>query len=456
MAAVLLTLALPALAPRALGARAARTPSSTATRPATATPSPSATATATATPTQGPTSTPTPTATPLPSPTLALPSLPPIYYQNGATVYAVNPDGSDPTIVQTLAATPTLAPSLLPDGRLIYGLGTTVEVVDRYGRRSTLRTPDLNPGESIWSIVPSPDDRLLAWQLFAPLQLADYSVNTGIARIVLTGRFGDAGDSVLRAQAGDPDGQVPLLLGWRLSSPDGLGGPTLLLQNLYSRNDPQAGVLFNTTRGLLEYDPSIGDLVNDYLPPLASAIPAQRAFAVSDDGVWVVYGSSNTFTPSGEGALAQVIEALNLNTNATVQLDEARNYPKKRRITMTVKRKVGKRTVKRKLTSTLRLYQYFSHHAYVAPGDGRVLYNLLTVSYPPGALAPRVEESVLVATLSGGKPTMVASNAQGVGWLSGHLALIKRSDGLYAVDVVFGGATKLASGGGVQFIGVRR
>ena len=93
---------------------------------------------------------------------------------------------------------------------------------------------------------------------------------------------------------------------------------------------------------------------------------------------------------------------LNLNTNVVVPSDDARTYPSKTQFVTTAVRKEGRRTVQRTVTSTLRLYQYFSHHAYMAPGDGWVLYTLLTVSYPPGALVPRVQRSVLVATLGAG------------------------------------------------------
>jgi hypothetical protein len=96
----------------------------------------------------------------------------------------------------------------------------------------------------------------------------------------------------------------------------------------------------------------------------------------------------------------------------------------------------------------------------MAPGDSRVLYTLLTVSYPPGTLVPRVQRSVLVATLGAGSTrasgdTLVASDAEAAGWLTGDVAVITRADGLYAVDVVHGGSHALAIGAGAQFIGTR-
>jgi hypothetical protein len=388
-------------------------------------------------------------------------AVPPIYYQDGATVYAVNADGSNRTVVATLPAGATFQPQLLPDGRLLYSAAPgSVAVVDHYGRHEGLQTPDLKPGEVVWSVVPSPDGRTLAWQIFAPAQLGDYTTNAGTSRIALTGRFGEAALTVFSGQASGANGRVPVLLGWRRSSPYSLGGPTLLLQDLYSHGDGKAGVLPNTTRGLLEYDPAIGDLVNDYLPPLEGDIPPERTFSVSTDGLWAVYGDANVVTPSGEGPLARALDALNLNTNVVVPIDDARTYPSTAPFVTTVVRKVGKRTVRRTVTSRLRLYQYFGHHAYMAPGDGRVLYTLLTVSYPPGALVPRVQRSVLVATLGAGSTrasghTLVAKDAEAAGWLSGHVAVIKRADGLYAVDVVRGGSYELAMGAGAQLIGTR-
>src|SRR5437764_11086881 len=67
-------------------------------------------------------------------------ALPPIYYQDGATVYAVNADGSNRTVVATLPAGATFLPQLLPDGRLLYPASPgSVAVVDRYGRHDGLQ-----------------------------------------------------------------------------------------------------------------------------------------------------------------------------------------------------------------------------------------------------------------------------------------------------------------------------
>ncbi len=423
-------------------------PTPTAALPATAAPTVAATATAPATPS----ATPSPTA----APSAPLPELPPIYYQAGNLLYAVSTGGGMPSLLSTLPMSETFQPCLLPDGRLLYPTATGFAAIDRYGQASPIRAPDLNAGESVWSVQPSPDGRQLAWQLFTPAQLGGYTINTGSSRIVLTGRFGGAGSTIWQGQATGADDAVPVLLGWRPASPYSLsGGATLLLQYLYDRNDIQAGVLFNAARGLLEVDPATGDVVNDYLPPMDTDIPSQRALGVSPDGLWSVYGDANTFTPSGEGPLAQSIVALNLNTNAVIPLDSARNHPSSAPYKIVQVRRKGKKKVKHTTTVTLRLYQYFSHHAYVAPGDGRVLYTLVTVSYPPGALAPHVRYSVLVARTEGGTPVTLTSDATGVGWIDGHHAVISRGDGLYSVDVVFGGVTKLAAGAGLRFIGYR-
>jgi len=392
-----------------------------------------------------------PTATPSAGPTL-----PPVYYRDGSSVYAVYPDGSGRTLVATSPVSPALPqPRLLPDGRLLYATGSGFAAVDRYGRNEGIRVPDLNAGEAVWSVTPAPDGKTLAWQLFAPANVDGATVNTGSGRIVLTGRFGDPGIPVFMGQASGRDGQVPVLVGWRGSSPYGAGGPTLLLQNLYSANDAPARIALNAERGLLEYDPTIGDVVNDYLPPGGGDIPLQRAFTVSGDGRWTVYGDDNALTPSGEGPLARSIVALNLDTNAVAPLDATRNYSDTGSITTTRKIRVGTRDVTIRTTTTLRLYQYFSHNAYIAPGDGRVLYTRLTVSYPPDARVPHVDRQVIVASMDGRSHTVVARDAEGVGWLNGTVAVLKRPDGLYSVDVVSGVSAKIAAGAGTRFIGVR-
>jgi hypothetical protein len=434
---------------------------------------PSATPAATSTPqptlTLGPTFTPLPTSTsaasptPVPTATPSLPSLPPVYYWDGKAVYAVYPNGAFATLVVKLPANSSPAPQLLPDGRLLYAAQGQFATVDRYGRQSGIRPPDLASGECIWTVSPSPDARTLAWQILTTTQPGRCATDPQSVRVALTGRFGDAGVTTARAQFDTAHGQAPVVLGWRPASPYGLGGATLLLQDLYSRFDLGSRILPNTTRGLLEYDPAIGDLVNDYLPPSSSDVPGQRDFAVSSDGVWAVYGDSPGLTPSGEGPLMRRIFALNLNTNSLALLDDVHKYPTSKTVVTVTKQVIAdkkhkgkKRTVTHKTSTTLRLYQYVSHRAYVAPDDRRVLYTLLTVSYPPGALTPQVEDTAMVVSIDGRSPgTVVARNAQGEGWLNSTTMVIKKKDGLYAVDAASGRSTRLARGAGVAFIGVR-
>ena len=406
----------------------------------------------------------TPTASPTAAPTPA-PSalLPPVYYQNGPRVYAAYPDGSGAVLVATLPVSATVRPQLLPDGRLLYEANvaaSTFAAVDRFGRGSGIRTPDLSLGETVWSVAPSPDGRSLAWQLFAPLPLPSYVLSTGVGRVVLTGRFGEGGATLFTTRADARLGATQALLGWRASSSYGSGDPTLLLQDLYGSVDTADGVGLNTVRGLIEYDPAIADIVNDYLPPLISDVPPRRALTVSADGTWTVYGDANSFTPSGDGPpLARRLAALDLNTNKDIALDTAGRYPTKRTLTQTVRRKVGTRVVTTRIsTGTLRLYQYFSHNVYVAPGDGRTLYTRLTISYPRGARLPQVEHSALVATMDGkSRKAIVSGDVEGAGWLDSHTAVVKRAGGLYSVNVDSGAMMKLASGapGSLYFIGVR-
>ncbi len=406
----------------------------------------------------------TPTASPTAAPTPA-PSalLPPVYYQNGPRVYAAYPNGSGAVLVATLPVSATIRPQLLPDGRLLYEANvaaSTFAAVDHFGRGSGIRPPDLSPGETVWSVAPSPDGRSLAWQLFAPLPLPGYVLNTGVGRVVLTGRFGEGGTTLFTTRVDARLDVIQALLGWRASSLYGSGDPTLLLQDLYGGVDAADGVGLNTVRGLIEYDPAIADIVNDYLPPQSSDVPPRRALTVSADGTWTVYGDANSFTPSGdEPPLARRIAALNLNTNRDIALDAASRYPTTRALTQTVRRKVGTHVVTTRVSAgTLRLYQYFSHNVYVAPGDGRVLYTLLTVSYPRGARLPQVEHTALVATMDGAsRAAIVSGDAEGAGWLDSHTAVVKRADGLYSLNVDSGVMTKLAAGalGSLYFIGVR-
>ena len=409
----------------------------------------------------------TPTAVPTVAPT-PLPSalLPPVYYQNGPRVYAAYPDGSGAVLVATLPTAPvseTVRPQLLPDGRLLYETNvaaSTFAAVDRFGRGSGIRTPALSPGETVWSVAPSPGGRSLAWQLFAPLPLPSYVLSTGVGRVVLTGRFGEGGTTLFTTRADARLGAVQTLLSWRASSLYSSGDPTLLLQDLYGAVDAANGVGLNTVRGLIEYDPAIADIVNDYLPPLSSDVPPRRALTVSADGTWTVYGDANAFTPSGDGPpLARRIAALNLNTNQDLALDTASRYPTTQALTQTVRRKVGTRVVTTRVSAgTLRLYQYFSHNVYVAPGDGRTLYTRLTISYPRGARLPQVEHSALVATMDGkSRKAIVSGDVEGAGWLDSHTAVVKRAGGLYSVNVDSGAMMKLASGapGSLYFIGVR-
>lgn len=407
-----------------------------------------------------PTAAPSPTTVPTPAPSSLLPS---VYYQDGRRVYAVAPDGSGRVLVATLPVSTTIRPQLLPDGRLLYPAsagpnGPTFATVDRYGRVSGIRTPDLDNGESVWSVSSSPDSHFLAWQIYAPLQLPHESLNTGVGRIVLTGRFGGAGTTIFTTHADSTYGATQVLVGWRPSSQYGTGDQTLLLQNLYGASDAAAGVIPNEQRGLIEYDPSIDDVIDDYLPALNSEVSPQRTFTVSSDGTWAIYGDTNKFTPSGEGPLAAQLMALDLNTNKTVELDTASNYSDQGPLITTKRHKVGKRVVTTHVrTGTLRLYQYFSHNASVAPDDGHVLYTLLTVSYPPGARVPQIQRTTLVATMDGRTRTTVSKDAQGQGWLDSHTVVIARSNGLYSVDIDSNTTTKLAAGsaGNLYYIGMR-
>lgn len=119
----------------------------------------------------------------MPTPALAAAPavLPAVFYQDGTSVYAVNSDGSGSTLATTLPPGNRFQPVLFPDGRLVFPAGSGFTAIDRFGRRYGLRSPDLATGESVWSVIPSPDGRTLAWQVFAPLHLNGFTTNTGSA-----------------------------------------------------------------------------------------------------------------------------------------------------------------------------------------------------------------------------------------------------------------------------------
>ncbi len=388
-------------------------------------------------------------------------TLPIVYYQDGRNVYAVNPWGAGQTLLATLPQSNTILPQLMGDGRLLYPTSNGFAAINGYSQTTGIATPTLGPGEQVWSVVPSPDGTALAWELFTQQSFnagqPDAYRAAGAGRVVVSGRFGGDGPTVMTATA-QTAGQLPIIVGWRASSPYGSGDATLLLQNTYSASSLPDNMLPGARRGLVEYDPAIHDVVNDYLPPTdSSAVPAQRDFTVSPDGAWAVYGDDYAFPPSGEDAMAQKIVALNLNTNAVVALDAASAYPTQDQLVTLQRRRVGARVVTTRTVEAVRLYQYVSHHAVVAPDDAHILYTILTVSYPTGARVPRVQERVMLATMAGGTHSVLAADARAEGWLNSRLAVVARADGLYSIDIGTGVTTRFAGGSGasLHFIGVR-
>jgi len=400
---------------------------------------------------------------PTPAPTVSPPTLPPLYYRLGNSVLAAAPDGSNPVTVATLPTSTLVVPSLMGDGRLLYPTETGFAAVDRYGRSAGIRIPALAVGEAVWQVAPSPDGRQLAWQIFSPATYAGgagYTANTGAGRVVVTGRFGDASGTTMLTEKGDSAtfGQTQAVLGWRTASPYGSGDATLLLQNLYSASSMSDKVLIGAKRGLIEFDPAIKDIVNDYFPPLQRDVPAQQAFALSPDGVWTVFGDDPNFPPSGESALAGTISVLDLDTNHLVKIDDASTYLHRGEATIRTATRVKGRTVVKTTKAILPLNHYFSHHAAIAPDDGHVLYTTLTVSYPPGATLPAVARAAVVASLDGRTHVTLATDAEGEGWLSPKVAVVKKADGLYSVDLVSGTSVRLVASSNttLSFIGLRQ
>ncbi len=406
-------------------------------------------------------------APPTPAPTVSLPTLPPLYYRIRNVVVAAALDGTNPVTVATLPTSIRVAPSLMSDGRLLYPTGTGFAAVDRYGRNAGIRVPALAAGEAVWQVAPSPGGRQLAWQIFSPATYAGggangagYTANTGAGRVVVTGRFGEASGTTVLTERGDSTifGQTQAVLGWRAASPYGSGDATLLLQDLYSASSVGDKLLIGAERGLIEFDPAIKDIVNDYLPPLQRDVPARQAFALSPDGAWTVFGADYAFPPSGESALARTIGVLDLDTNHSVKIDDASTYPIQGTATTRTTTRVHGHTTVKTTKAILPLYHYFSHHAAIAPDDGRLLYTALTISYPPGATVPALTRDAVAASLDGRTRTTIATDAEGEGWLSPTVAVVKKADGLYGVDIISRAVTRLVASTSTSlgFIGLRR
>ena len=371
---------------------------------------------------------------------------PSVFVATTSSIEAINADGSGLMRVAPVDVSAGVQPVLFPDGRLFFSTANSYATISRSGKHNIVIAPTLNVGESIWSVSGSPDRSTLGWQLFAPLQVNTYHLHQGQSRVVVTGPAGGSGTTVLTDQADSTaGGRVLTIIGWRTASPFGSGGSTLLLQDLYSFNQPTSLLVPNTTRGLIEYDPSIGDIVNDYLPPTSLSEPGQRLFALSADSSFIVYGDQNGLTPSGDGPLARELLVQNMVTHASTQLDIASRYPSSRVILLAPTKK-----------TSIPLYEYFSHNAYISPDSKHVLYTVFTISYPPGARLPRIDHQAMIVQANGKNPTQVLTvDGQGAGWINRSIAVIKEADGLHTYNQTTGQTSLLVADPSARFIGAR-
>jgi len=359
-----------------------------------------------------------------------------VYYDDGREVFVAQADGSGRFALGILPPDNEFIPHAA-GGRLLYSDGA-YWLATSQGQRFSVAAPPLIGNEKVFAAWPSPDGTRIAWQLYAPATYGTRLSNLGASRIVVTDSGGGGARTVLQQASGSIHGDVPELVGWRAEGQPVAGGPpgTLLLATRLAAEADGTRL-----RGLLELDPSISDLVNDYLPPLGDAdLPVGQTLSVSQDGRMVTYAPAQALLPSGEGPLPTALSVLDLRTGATRLVDRAAAYP-------------GGTDARHPWTR----YPYFSARAGapISPDDAHVLYTVVTVTYPDGALAPHLDEVARMASLASGQATTLAQGARALGWLSAGTALVRRQDGLYAVDITTKAARRIVEGHNLRFLGVR-
>jgi hypothetical protein len=387
-----------------------------------------ATPPARATPTAGPTPTPAPTQG-------ALGRSGGIYYDDGREIFIVGLDGSGQAALAVLPPGSDFIPQVA-NGRLLYYDGN-YWLATPQGQKLPVTPPALGPGETIFAARLSPEGNRIAWQLYSPATYTNLQTNLGVSRIVVTDASGGGAQTVMQQAGGATYGDVGELFGWRAGGVPVRGGPrgTLLLQTRV------AAVGDGTEqRGLQELDPSIGDLVDDFLPPVSSDLPSAQPLSLSADSRLVTYVPSRARLPSGEGPLPTTLAVLDLATMRSVALDDRANYP-----TAPDARHPWTR------------YPFFSQRggAPISPDDRRVLYTLVDVTYPDGALVPTLTESAEIASLVTHTRAQLADGARAEGWLDASTAIVRKANGLYAVDITGKRQRLIVRGANLVFLGLR-
>ena len=402
------------------------TPTPSATASPSATPSPTITRTPTITPTYAP----TPTITPTPTAVGYGPLDHTIVYDNGSQMLLIKPDGKGRAGLSFLSAASGKRPRFSGGWRYVY-YNNGFWVGDIYGHQQFVAPPAL-AGEEVYDAIPSPDGQYLAWQMTGRGTVGGNSINTAASRIVVTDASGGNAHTLVQASAGSANGDIPLLFGWRPGYP-----PTVLVQINYS-----SAAMFGLHKGLQEFDPVLGDMVNDYLPPLGEdTLPQGEVLGLSPSGGSIIYATQDAPLPSGEGPLPVNLLAMTTKGRVVSTIDVAASHKDK----------------PFKHYPAPKAY-VFARQAFVSPDDSRIAYTRLDVIYPPGALKPLLRPIACLANLDGTAKAEFGPDERVVGWSDGHTVLVRRentrTNGIYTVNLNTGATRLVALGSGLRVDGI--
>lgn len=406
---------------------------------ATVAPLPTATAAA-----SSPTVPPSPSPMPISTPDLVVPQLavtpaqPPsfgaldhsILLDNGYQVALVDRDGGGRAGLSFLSADSGKRPRFSGGWQYIY-YNNGFWLGDIFGHQRAV-APPAAPGEQVYDAIPSPDGQYIAWQMVTPADIGGNMVNMGASRIVITDATGGNARTLLQQSAGSTYGDIPLLYGWQPGNP-----PLVLVQTNYAIPS-----MFGLHKGLEAFDPTIDDMVNDYLPPLdQDTLPQGEVLGVSASGVTIVFATQDRLLPSGEGPFPVDLKVMTTGTRHITSIDAATAYqdgPTGRLPAPTA--------------------YIFYRQAFVSPDNSRLAYTRLDILYPKGATRPYVRPIACLANLDGSGKVSFGPDEYAVGWIDGHTVVVQRvhthTDGLYAVDLNSGASTRILLGNGLRVDGI--
>lgn len=380
-------------------------------------------------------STPVPVSTPLPSATPRPPSFGSldhaVLFDNGAQLGMLVPGTAKPVGLSFLSARSYRRPRFSGGWQYVY-YNNGFWLGDIFGHQQQTAAPVVG-GEQVYDAMVSPDGQYIAWQLVTPGLVDGNMVSTGGAgRVAVTDATGGNARTILTQTAGSIYGDVPLLYGWRPGHP-----PTLLVQTVYAR-----ATLLGLHKGLQEYDPVVGDMVNDYLPPLdEGVIPTGEVLGVSPSGATIAYATADALLPSGEGPFPVNLLVTSTGGRRSTLVDTAASH----------RDRAGKRL------PAPRAY-IFARQAYIAPDDSRIAYTRLDILYPRGAARPYVRPVACLANLDGSSKVDFGPDERVMGWEDGHTVVVRRENshvnGLYTVDLTTGATRRILLGSGLQVDGI--